>query len=253
MTDTLAATLNETTSRVATDTRLQRERRFFTGMAIAIAAACFAGFAPSYYLKSQFGTPPLRLWVHIHVLVFTLWIALLVAQTSLIATGRVRLHRQLGIAGGVLAILMFVTAAAVALGRGKTITPGLPHEMVLGFLAISAVALLTFPALIGTALAMRRNAGAHKRLMMLATIVILPAAVHRLLMFLISPTVGPPAFFGVTDLFIVAMVAYDIISRRSIHPATLWGGLAVVLSQAASVILAGSKAWMTFAHWITGT
>lgn len=253
MTEAIGTFLDGTAAAVATETNFRRERRFFAGTAIAMAIVCFAGFAPSYYLKAHFGTPPLRPWVHFHGLVFTLWMALLIVQTSLIASGRVRLHRRLGVTGAVLAIFMFVTGAGVALGRGKIVTPGLPHEMILGFLAISAVALVAFPALIGAALALRRNAGAHKRLMMLATIVILPAAVHRLVMYLISPTVGPPVFFGVADLFILAIVVYDIVSRGRIHPATLWGGLVVILSQAGSVVLAGSKAWMTFAHWATGT
>ena len=36
---------------------------------------------------------------------------------------------------------------------------------------------------------------------------------------------GPPGFFGLTDLFIVAMLVYDLATRRKVHPATIWGGL----------------------------
>jgi hypothetical protein len=31
---------------------------------------------------------------------------------------------------------------------------------------------------------------------------------------------GSPAFFGLTDLFIVAMLVYDLTTRRRAHPAT---------------------------------
>jgi len=233
--------------------RLQRERRFFTGMAIAMALVCFAGFAPSYYLKTQFGTPPLKPLVHIHGIVFTLWMVLLVVQTALVANGRVALHRGLGVAGAVLAVLMVALGAAVAIGRGQTITPGVPHEMVLAFLAIPAVALALFPSLVGAAVLLRRNAAAHKRLMILATSVILTAAVHRLLMRLIDPAIAPPYFFGATDLFIVALVVHDVVTRKRVHAATIWGGLAVILAQPLSLVLAGSKTWLTFAHWATGT
>jgi hypothetical protein len=236
-----------------TATLVRRERRFFAGMAIAMALVCFAGFAPSYYLKAQFGTPQLKPLLHIHGLVFTMWMVLMVVQTSLISAAKVRLHRQLGIAGAVLVVLMVVSGAAVIYGRGTTITPGIPHEAILGFLAIALVALLLFPTLIGAALFFRRNAGAHKRLMLLGTTVFLAAAVHRLLMWLVDPAVTPPVFFGATDLFIVALATYDFLSRGRVHAATLWGGLAVVVSQAGSLVLAGSGAWMTFAHWITGT
>ena len=237
----------------AVHTGLRRERRFFTGMAIAMALVCFAGFAPSYYLKSQFGTPALKPLIHVHGLLFTMWMVLLIVQTSLVANGRVRLHRQLGMAGAALVVLMVASGAAVAYARGKTITPGIPHEAVLGFLAIAVVALVVFPILIGAAVYFRRNAGAHKRLMILGTAVFLTAAVHRLLMWLIDPAVSPPVFYGATDLFIVALVAYDLISRGRIHAATLWGGLLIIIAQPASLLLAGSKTWMTFAHWITGT
>lgn len=223
-------------------------------MAIAMTLVCFAGFAPSYYLKGYFGNASsIKPLVHFHGLVFTGWMMLLIAQTQLVANGRVRLHRQLGVIGGALALLMIITGAGVAYFRGTTITPGLPHEFVLGFLAITVGVLLVFPALIGLALYLRQHPAAHKRLMLLATTAILPAAIQRLLMFLFGPEVSPLIFFGATDVFILAMAAYDIVSRGRIHPATLWGGLAIPLSQAGSLLLAGSSAWLTFAHWVTGT
>jgi hypothetical protein len=234
-------------------TRLRRERRFFTGMAVAMALVCFAGFAPSYYLKAQFGTPAaLKPMIHFHGLVFTAWMVLMIVQTSLISAAKLQLHRRLGIASTVLVALMVVSGAGVIWGRATTVTPNVPHEMILAFMAIATVALVMFPALIGTALWLRRNAGAHKRLMVLATTVFLSAAVHRLLMFLVDPAVSPPVFFGATDLFIVALAAYDLVSRGRIHAATLWGGFAVIASQAGSLLLAGSSAWMSFAHWATG-
>ncbi|HEU5135794.1 MAG TPA: hypothetical protein VFU13_11665 [Steroidobacteraceae bacterium] len=229
------------------------ERRFFTGMAVALAVACFAGFAPSYYLKSHIDTAALPLRVHVHGAAFSLWMLLLITQTSLIASGRAHVHRKLGIVGGVLAIVMVATAAAVIWGRGTTPTPAMPHDFVLRFLALSIVALLAFSSLIAMALHFRRNAAIHKRLMMLATTVMAGAAVHRLLIWLFGPTVGPLAFFGATDLFIVALCVFDWSSRRKLHPATLWGGAAVVGSQVAALLLAGSDTWLNFARWATGT
>ena len=31
------------------------------------------------------------------------------------------------------------------------------------------------------------------------------------------------AFFGLTDLFVVAIAVHDVLTRRRLHPATLWG------------------------------
>jgi len=235
------------------DSELRRERRFFTGMAILLLLASFAGFAPSYYLKSQFGNAPLTPLVHVHGALFTSWILLLVVQTSLIAAGRAGLHRKLGIAGAVLALLMAGTGAFVIWHRATTPTTALPHDFILRFLALAVVALVVFPSLIAAALAFRRNSAAHKRLIMLATTVMAGAAIHRLLIWVVSPNVGPPVFFGVTDLFIVELGVFDYVSRGRLHPATLWGGLVVVVSQVVAVALAASDGWVAFAHRVTGT
>jgi len=235
-----------------TETNLRRERRFFTGMAIMLLLAAFAGFAPSYYLKSQFGGGSLSPLVHVHGALFTAWILLLVVQSSLIAGGRVDLHRRLGVAGGLVAVLMVVTGAFVIWGRATTTTPAIPHDFILRFLALAVVALAVFPTLIGFALYFRRNAAAHKRLIMLATTVMVGAAIHRLLIHVIGPTVSPPVFFGVTDLFIVALGVFDYISRGRLHRATLWGGLLVVVSQIVAVAFAASDWWVAFAHRVTG-
>jgi hypothetical protein len=63
--------------------------------------------------------------------------------------------------------------------------------------------------------------------------------------------VGPPAFFGLTDLFIVAMLVYDLATRRKVHPATIWGGLVVVASQPLRLMISGTPAWLAFAGWLT--
>jgi hypothetical protein len=251
---TLSASLAyRSTTTPSSDTTLRRERRFFGSMAIAMAVFCFAGFAPSYYLKTQFGAPELSALVHLHGLAFTMWILLLVAQTSLVAAGRTQLHRQLGVAGAVLLVVMVGLGVAVALSRGRNVVPGVPHEATLAFLAIPLISLLVFPTLIGAAIYLRKNAAAHKRLILLGTTEIVTAAAGRLVSHLSSPFNTPPMFFALADLFVVAMVAYDLRTRGRLHPATAWGGLFLVASQPLRVMLTMSPAWMDFARWMTGT
>ena len=64
-----------------------RRRRFYTGMALAIALTVFAGFAPTYYLRPWFQSTPLGGLVHLHGLVFTGWVLLFLVQSTLIAAG----------------------------------------------------------------------------------------------------------------------------------------------------------------------
>ena len=99
--------------------------------------------------------------------------------------------------------------------------------------------------LVGSALYFRRRLETHKRLMLLGTIRLVAAPIAR---FHLG---GPLAFFGLSDLFIVVMVGYDLITLRKVHPATLWGGLALVVSQPLRLMISGTPAWLAFAGWLT--
>ena len=59
-------------------------------------------------------------------------------------------------------------------------------------------------------------------------------------------------YFGLTDLFIAALVAWDFASRGRVHPVTLWGGLAIVVSQPLRLVLMGTEAWLACARWAVG-
>jgi hypothetical protein len=86
---------------------------FFSGMAVIILASVFMGFAPTYYLAGVFKAPLPNLLVHIHGAVFSCGILLLIVQTSLVAAGRVDVHRRLGLLGFGLACLMVVLGMLV--------------------------------------------------------------------------------------------------------------------------------------------
>ena len=227
----------------------RREHIFYMGMAIAIVATVFAGFAPTYYLRSFSDRDALMPLLHLHGFVFTSWIVFLMVQTTLVAANRVDLHRRLGIAGAVIAALMVAVGLLTAVTRAKqgAAPPGGPPSLV--FLAIPFVDMLIFPTLVGAGFYFRRRADVHKRLMLLATISILAAAIARLPFGILQA--GPPAFFGLTDIFIVALIIYDVITRRRIHRATVLGGLLIIVSQPLRLMLAGTAAWISFATWLT--
>lgn len=227
----------------------RRERRFYTGMAVAIVLTVFAGFSRTYYLKPYFGTPALSPLLHVHGLVFTSWLALFFAQVVLVAAHRTGVHRRLGVAGGALAALVAAVGVVTAVVRAKqgAAPPGFPP---LAFLAIPLTDMLVFSSLVGAGFYFRRRTDTHKRLMLLATIAVLPAAIARLPFELLKA--GPPAFFGLTDLFVVACVLYDLAALGRVHSATIGGALVVVLSQPLRLMVAGTSAWLAVATWLTG-
>jgi hypothetical protein len=227
----------------------QGTRRFYVGVAIAVLITVFLGFSRSYFLKAYYGTPELSLYVHIHGLVFTSWVLLFLAQTTLVATDRTDLHRKLGVGGAVLAALLLIMGTTTAIlrvkGGGSSPIPGVPP---LSFLAVPLFDMVVFAMLIGAGLVLRNRPDTHKRLMTLGTIALTSAPIARLPF--VRP-VGPLAFFGLTDLFIVAMLVYDLATRRKVHPATIWGGLVILASQPLRLMISGTPAWLAFAGWLT--
>jgi hypothetical protein len=63
---------------------------------------------------------------------------------------------------------------------------------------------------------------------------------------------GPPAFFGLTDLFLVPLAIWDLRTRGGLHPVTLWGGLLIIVSQPLRLVVSGTESWLAFARWATG-
>src|SRR6266550_6117978 len=202
--------------------RRRRERWFYIAMSVAIIITVFAGFAPTYYLRPHFTAAPLMPLLHLHGLVFSSWIVLFLVQTTLVAAHRTDLHRRLGILGGVIAGLMILigpTTAVIRASQGATPVPGVSP---LSFLVIPLGDMFVFAILVSAGFYYRRRPDVHKRLMLLATISILAAAIARLPFAIMQA--GPPAFFGFTDVFVVACVLYDLITLKRVHRATALAG-----------------------------
>jgi len=226
--------------------RWRIDRAFFTGLSVLMALAVFVGFSRSYYLKGLYGTPSLPTLFHIHGLLFTAWMALLLVQTGLVATRRVAVHRQLGVAGGVLAALMTVAAIAMTLDLARRAAAA-PTIDGLAFVIVPFSTVIVFPALVGAALYYRRQPDIHKRLMLMATLELTTAGVARI------PGAGTmPLFFVLTDIGLVAMIGYDLVSRGRPHGATVGGGLFLIASQVVRTTAGGTAAWLALARMLAG-
>ncbi len=233
--------------------RWSGERRFYTGMTIAMFVTVYVGFARSFFLRPLFPgwpSPPEPIF-YLHGAAFTAWMVLLVVQASLVAAGRTDVHRRLGRWGVGLAAAMLVLGLQGALiaARRPTGFVGIPVPP-LQFLAIPICDMALFVSFVGLAIARRGEPQSHKRWMLLATMNLLTAAIAR------WPGVitlgAPPLFFGLTDLFLVALAAWDFVSRGRLHPVTLWGGALIVVSQPLRLVISGTPAWLGFARWATG-
>ena len=232
--------------------RASPERRFYTGMALAILAAVLLGFSRSFFLRPLFPDwpSPSETIFYVHGTVFSCWILLLVVQTSLIAGGRAGVHRTIGPYGAALAAAMVVlgTIAALVAARRPTGFVDVPVPP-LQFLAVPLFDIALFAVFVGLAVARRRDAQSHKRLMLLGTLDLVTAAVAR---WPLGFDPGPLGFFGLTDLFLVPLAIWDFRTRGRLHPVTLWGGLAIIASQPLRLLISGTQGWLGFARWATG-
>ena len=230
------------------------DRAFYGGMGVLLAAVAVAGFAPTFYLRSWFGAPPtvsgateLTPLAQIHGAVFTTWMVLFIVQTSLIASRRVKVHRRLGIAGAVLAAMMIVVGWMTATGAaGRGAAP--PGAESLQFLAVPLIDLVLFGIFVTAAILRRRDKETHKRLMLLAYISIIAAAVARLPGML---PYGPLAFFGLGYGLSFIGLAYDQWSRGRIHRVYYWAIPLLVISVPGRLMLSTTAAWRSFAEFVT--
>lgn len=221
------------------------EHAFFSGMSGLIALIVFIGFARTYYLAGVFNAKPLAApIVHIHGAVFTSWIAMLVVQTTLVGTGHTRIHRRLGLLGVALAptvVILGVLVANEMLHRTAAI-PGFNSPVIFA-VALSEITGFAVPVLL--ALRLRRRPDIHKRLMLIGTIAMTTAGFGRwpISFLLHKPLPAMLAAFGLLGL----LVAFDVLSTRRLHRATLLGTIWVVSVELGGFAIGHTAAWRAFA------
>ena len=246
-------------SKAAVVARISSERRFFTSMAVAMAMFVFIGFAPTYYLypvvgvESVRGAEPLTPMVHIHAATGTAWMLFLVVQTGLIMGGQPKAHMRNGVIGVALALAVIVVGFAVSLDSARVgRTP--PGWSATGFLVMPLASVTLFAGFVAAALCWRWRADYHKRLMLIATMAVLVPAGSRFSRYYLSGVLPPGPVGGMilSDIFLAGLVIYDLRTRGRLHPATLWGGAIMLLSQPLRVMLSDTPGWNQFAAWLIG-
>jgi hypothetical protein len=223
--------------------KLRADDLYFGAMALVLVGTVFLGFARTYYLAPIYHTHVRNLLIGVHGAVFTAWIVLLVVQTTLVARRNIALHRRLGIFGAVLAVAMVglgIAAATDALARGFT-PPGFPLGPVV-FYCISTHIIAKFAVLIFFAIRLRSNGPAHKRLVLLATIPLMVAAVGRWPFAFAQPHQGL-----IINLMFLSLVVFDLSTIRRIHRATLLGLLFLIVAGALPVPIGRTAGWHKFA------
>lgn len=239
----MTTTLTETAaSRAAV-----RTRRVFVPAALLASMIALIGFWPTYFGPLLAGADRASLLIHIHAAVFVGWLAIFTAQAALAATGRVALHMRVGpwlFAWGILLIAIGVITAfsrfeeAVLAGQLAT-----AQRRLLGPLRD----MIVFTPFLAAAWIYRRRPEIHKRCLLVATSILLVAAVARM-RFLGTPT--PEIWFLVLwPLPMYVAMIHDYRTRRLIHPIYVMGLLAM-LAMRLVLPLRDSVAWLDLTAWL---
>ena len=213
------------------------DRWFYVFMAVFFIAITLTGFIPDSIAKlaaiEAGERPPFPFVLHTHSVLMGSFLLLLLAQTTLAATGRLNYHQRLGVAAVVLAPAIVVAGFILIPTMHHQMWDGLqaaPEEARAGIQALmrffNNIMLIqirvgiVFPLLILIALMVRKSdSGLHKRMMFLAIAPALPAAFDRITWLphtLPDSPLSPDLYtlFAVAPLFI-----WDLLRTRSVHKA----------------------------------
>ena len=188
------------------------ERAFFLFAACWFLLLTFAGFAYPFYLNLD--PAPLPTHLILHGWLFTLWVLVFFAQTMLVRTQQLTLHKALGAAAIILLLAMIPASVYPVLHKVSEGTKTVDHA---GFNLATLCLGFAFAL---TAIGMRANAFAHKRLMLFATLVFCVAAADRVSMIIMAEDVRSVR----KSLALapgVALLIYDLVQRRRIPTLTL--------------------------------
>lgn len=231
--------------KAADSLRIRRSsRKLFASAALLIASSVFVAFSRTYFLHRWFHKPNLSLFLHVHAAAMTLWIALFLIQTLLIPAGQPALHRKLGLLGMASAALvpLFGASATVIAARREVLAHAQDVPIVIVVLALELTQMLMFTGFAAAGFLLRKRVDFHKRLMLLATLCMLPNAIVRIIRL---PSFIIPLIIWSLSIGLVVLV--DRLVQRRLHPVFIrWAGVQVAMLWLAFFV-GVSEAWQHFA------
>src|SRR5215472_3309676 len=192
-------------------------------MAMSCVAVAFIGFVPTYWIPVAKGVVEARPITHLHGILFFSWTLFFVLEAWLAASGRIARHRAIGMIGISLATAMTIVGTVVTIISTRALAAVGLEDAGIAFMIAPLGGLLFFATAVALAIANVHRPEVHKRLMLVATVAILPAPIFRwFLTFLPGPEDFPPITAAtppalVASLLILVAMAFDWRMRGRPH------------------------------------
>jgi hypothetical protein len=219
---------------------------FFFWITVVMAGFVFSGFALTYLQPMAAGTlGPLPPAIHVHGLFYFSWMILLIVQSLLVNVKNVPLHRSVGTFGIVIATSLLLSGALITILFARSVRANPPADYYF-LMYLSVVALISFGALFCLAIRNTRRPETHRRLILFATINLLPPGINRLYIVSFGLSEAPLlATFLTMDILALAILIHEWRAHRRISAAS-WTGVAFVLvPQLLCVPIASSAAFVS--------
>ena len=222
--------------------------RGFLPAAVVATGIAIVGFWQTYGGPLVAGTLHAPTVIHVHAVVMVGWLLLFITQAWLAARGRIRLHIRLGRwLMGFSVVLVLVALLAASEGFSTRLATGDVFRAQ-RWLFGTVRDLLFFVPFLAAGWIYRRRPEIHKRVMLVATTLLIGPAITRM-MFLGFP-VPVWKFMLIWPLPVYLAMAHDLRTKRRVHPAYVIG-LVAMLTMRLVLPLNTSPAWQGMAAHIT--
>lgn len=179
---------------------------------------------PLHAILQPHRLPPMRMELHIHAVSCGMWFMLVIGQSLLISNRKHKIHQKLGWASNGLAVIIVASGVMITVQFYD-------RTDFFAFYLGSLVSFGMFALFFVCGLVWRRSPAFHRRMMIFATISLMPAALNRVA-FLIgfSPGASGPIWIVLAMLVPV----YDLITMRrlttgSVVGIAVWVAMLVVM------------------------
>jgi hypothetical protein len=179
-------TLTPDEPRVKGSAKPKHGRLFYSGAAALVLVLMLVGFQQYYLYGQAFPgrdiAPPLHTLVLLHATAMTAWVVLFLVQPLLIANGSRRVHMAVGRFGAVLAACVVVLGLWLGIQAARLTPPGVrvwgltPRQ----FMIVPVVTVVIFGLFVAVGVYYRRRPVIHRPMMLMATLIAIPAAVARI-------------------------------------------------------------------------